>query len=148
MIRLLVIDDSRVDRVYLKALLTDGTEGSWLRNVELCMQTKPLDAMDDYSSFDGVLIDMHLGAGMDGVEIARSIHRHNWRIPILLMTGAHPDSIPFDAHDFIDYVAFKQVAQPQRTYDDIFGTVRAMMRQIGRIREGKLTQTITITTTT
>lgn len=146
MIRLLVIDDSRVDRVYLQALLTDGKDGSWLRNVELCMQSRPFETMEEYASYDGILIDMHLGAGLDGVEISRAIHRYNWRIPILLMTGAHPDSIPFDAHDFIDYVAFKQVAEPQRCYDDIFGSVRAMMRQIGRIKEGKHTQTITITT--
>lgn len=132
MIRLLVVDDSKVDRAYFQALLSAG-DPPWTRNVEFCMASGPPSDLSVYGQYHGVILDLHLGA-VNGLDIARQIHEYDWRIPIMVMTGSDPSEIPLDTHDYVDCIAFKQAGAPDRMYDDLFGAVRCLLRQIGRIR--------------
>lgn len=140
MIKLLVMTYSKTDREYFKAMLSGGVGGSgWLREVDVHTADGPLERTEDYLAYDGIILDYLVDGAPDGVEIARTIHHMDWKVPIMLVTNVPPESLPLDTLDFVDQVAFKQSGGISRTFDDIFGAVRCLMRQIGRIRQASLT---------
>lgn len=131
-IRLLVVDDSRVDRELFMALMLGDGKSSWLRDVTFTLVAGPLPDPQDYRAYDGVILDYHLSSGVTGMELASMIHQMDWRIPVMLMTGSAPDELPGDLHDYVDYVTFKDSITTGRRYDDLFGCTRAFVRSIAR----------------
>jgi CheY-like chemotaxis protein len=137
-IRLLLVDDSRADRALFVALLAGDPDHPWLRDVDIVAVDKPLDQVEQYAEYDGVLLDLSLGGGLTGLDIARQIHQFDWRIPTMVITGMHDDAIPVDALNYTDAVVPKQSAR-QRQTGDVFGVTRVFLRNIARARRGPTT---------
>ena len=141
-IRLLLIDDSPLDRELFIALMTGDGDTPWLRNVVYDQTSKPLDNLEDYRKYDGVILDYNLRGPMTGYEVAKQINGFDWHIPIVILTGLPPSDVPVDVHDYVDYVTVKQIVCDGRQHDDQFGITRAFGRWLARIRDAKRGETL------
>lgn len=128
MIRLLMIDDSRLDRELFKAAFQDYVEYPWLRDCDVEIKAKPFDTMAEYDAYDGVLVDLHLGA-FNGFDVCKAIHLHDWRKPLALMTGAVPAAVPANALDHVDWVSLKTTDGAPACYD-LLSVMRVMARHV------------------
>ncbi len=140
-IKLLLIEDSALDRRLFNALLLGGHGNGrpWLYDVLLTEASGPLANLVDYIPYDGVIIDYTLNAAVTGYELAQQLHAAYPELPLMLLTGRDPASIERDVLDYADYVAWKGEPPQTQAYFayDIFHTTRAFLRMIAR---GKLSE--------
>lgn len=121
-IRLLIVDDNEPSRIVQSYVIEDRFPDV---SVTSCEQPPPID---DMLGYDGIILDERLIRD-SGLEIARSIHERNWRLPLMIMTSLRTDDPTFeDAHAVVDYVATK--SDPMT----FIKVVRAFLRQIRRIQ--------------
>ncbi len=128
MLKFLMIDDSRVDRELFKAMFQDAkVKHSWLRDARVDVVAKPPDDLTVYDSYDGVLVDMHLGCGVSGLDVIKTIHAYDWRKLVALMTGSPPQGVPADALEYADWVSLKSDEGAPSCYD-LLSVMRVMAR--------------------
>jgi CheY-like chemotaxis protein len=134
-VRLLWVEDSAADRVLYRELLSSGdSNDGWLDGLEIVDVAKPLDAIAGYREFDGIVLDLNLGA-VNGLDLASQIHYFDWRIPILVLTGSEPGSIPLDACADVDEIAYKQDAlSPDGSF---YWAFKKWVRWIARVKESR-----------
>jgi CheY-like chemotaxis protein len=134
-VRLLWVEDSAADRVLYRELLSSGdSNDGWLDGLEIVDVAKPLDSVEAYREFDGVVLDLNLGA-VNGLDLASQIHYFDWRIPILVLTGADAGSVTMDAYADVDEIAYKQDAlSPEGSF---YWAFKKWVRWIARVKEGR-----------
>lgn len=134
-VRLLWVEDSQADRVMYRELLASGdSNDGWLDGLDIVDVAKPLDDVTQYREYDGIVLDLNLGA-VNGLDLASQIHYFDWRIPILVLTGSEPGSIPLDAHADVDEVAYKQDAlSPDGSF---YWSFKKWVRWIARVKAGR-----------
>ena len=137
-VRLLWVEDSAADRVLYRELLTSGdSNDGWLDGLEIVDVAKPLDSVEAYREFDGIVLDLNLGA-VNGLDLASQIHYFDWKIPILVLTGSEPGSIPLDAYADVDEIAYKQDAlSPDGSF---YWAFKKWVRWIARVKERRMRQ--------
>lgn len=135
--RILLIDDSELDRKMFIALMRGENGVSWLRDVAFHESERPLDNLEEYRAYSGIVMDVQLRGPKTGFEVAREINAFDWHIPIVILTGMLPGEIPVDVHDYVDYVTVKQILLGDRQHDDQFGIARAFARWLGRIKDAR-----------
>jgi CheY-like chemotaxis protein len=128
--KFLMIDDSRVDRELFKAMFQDAKlQNPWLRQAEVDIVAAPPGDYKSYDAYDGVLVDMHLGGGLSGLEVIKKIHLHDWRKLVALMTGSPAAAIPADALEYANWVSLKTDGDGPACYD-LLSVMRVMARTV------------------
>jgi CheY-like chemotaxis protein len=86
--RILLVEDERLIRLTLAETLEDAG----YTVVEAVNGDEACQLMNSNNGFDALLTDIQMPGAADGIEVARSFHRHHPSSPVLFMTG-RPDTL-------------------------------------------------------
>lgn len=133
-LNILYLDDSKADILIFKKLILgmSGGNDQW-KDMTMEEKSVPLEAIEDYDKYDGVILDFLLSAKSTGYEIAQQIRLRNKYKPIMLITGMSPHNLPSDTREWIDHVAYKWGVGAAPA-DQIFGVFVAFMRHVEGVR--------------
>lgn len=95
MINLLMVDDSRIDRLAQAMFLKDGLE-----EFDISIQTvdQPLPLTEQYAQYDGLILDYDL-VTIKGMTLARRIHEKLPGLPMVILTGMELWHEDFRGHE-------------------------------------------------
>jgi CheY-like chemotaxis protein len=130
--RILLVDDSRVDRVWIEhALRGDAKRPGPLSGMDIVTSATELGEVADYESFHGIIFDWQL-ATTTGPDVAKRIREYNWKRPVLmLLTGASPDQIPNEVYRWFHYAVSKMTIHDE---DGVFWwTFRRMVAHMAQV---------------
>lgn len=99
--RLLIVDDSEIDREILKNMLFLDFEVEAVENGYAGVER----AMKAFPKLDGILLDLYMPV-MDGFHVMELLKEHNIDIPVVIITAESTTenlikTIPYNVVDFI-----------------------------------------------
>jgi len=131
MINLLMVDDSRIDRLAQVMLFKDG-----LADFDLHITTvpQPLGTIEEYAQFDGLILDYDLLV-VKGMALAKRIHAELPTMPIVIYTGMelwHSDFVGHEQHGVIHVMSKNDPATALIKMMAFCREIARMKSQLGR----------------
>lgn len=130
-VRLLMIDDNPADLMAFSRIIKKSYVNPQL-SLKVATLTEPPTDRERLLSYDGLILDERMGA-TSGIDLAAEVHRLDWTIPIMIISGLPPEAEDFNnALAYVDYVVSKQ---QEGMFLQVFV---AFVRQIQRVKRGQL----------
>lgn len=124
--RFLIIDDDPDDSDIFVAYFERE-----FSHIKVETMTRLPDDLHDICHFDAVIVDYYLGCiEFSGMDLAKRIHAHNWRIPVLILSGQDVEGLEgLELWEYADAVLSKN--DP----DNCTGRMHALIRWLARLKE-------------
>lgn len=92
--RLLIVEDSPVERIYIQSLLRRQWPSA---KISICEDAVSVLPLIEHSLPDLILTDLHLPGGMTGLQLIEEITARELPVPVVLMTGVGSEELAMQA---------------------------------------------------